>query len=134
MNRKDLEERVRNYTSDLTDSIFRQRDITNYLDEAIDRIKSRIPVLGGMVYLRNDESVPKLLPSQFHYLIAVYASSRAFTQDERHYQATTLMNEFEVKLDELIGMIDEGIIEIVDEDGNVIESPYTTDYVRLEYF
>lgn len=130
----DLIKRVRSMTRDLSNSIFREVDVIDYINESIDRFRQYIPELSGMPYLKNKSEHPKLLPSQYHHLLAVYSASRCFGQDERHYQSTTLMNEFETKLDELKSAIESGQITIVDEDGNAIESTYEPDYVVDNYF
>lgn len=134
MNRGDMIRRVRSYTRDLSGSIFRTIDITDYINEGVDRIRSRIPQLKKMVSLDADNVVPSLLPSEYHYLIPVYASSRCFSQDERHYQASTLMNEFETKLEELFSDINEGVLPILDDAGNVVDTSLPSDYVKQVYF
>lgn len=134
MNRGEIARRIRSYTRDLSGSIFRTIDVNDYINEGIDRVRSRVPECAGMQYVNADEVEPTHLPPSFHYLLSVYAASRCFGQDERHYQASTLMNEFEVKLDELIALIEEGKIVIVDGDGNAVEDTSIEDHVRDVYF
>ena len=128
----ELIRRVRTNTRDLTNSIFREQDIIDFINEGIERFQQIIPEFKGMTKLIDKNETVKLIPEEYHHLLAVYSTSRCFAQDERHYQATTLMNEFEIKLDKLKEDIDNGIIEIVDEDGNPIESKNNeVDYVDL---
>lgn len=134
MNRADLTRRVRSYTRDLTSSIFRSVDITDYINEGIDRFRSYIPKLKGMTWLTSDDSPPILLPDEYHYMLAVYGASRCFAQDERHYQASTLMNEFESKLEELNTLIQDGTVVIKTADGTSVETTIPVDYVTVEYF
>lgn len=134
MKRSEIFTRIRSYTRDLSGSIFRNIDLTNYTNEAIDRLRSRVPELSEMVYLESDDSIPTYLPVPFHFMIAIYASARCFAQDERHYQASTLMNEFEVKLEEMIGLIQDGMIAIKDPNGDTVDPEYATDFVKKVYF
>ena len=54
-------------------------------------------------------------------------------QDERHYQSTVLMNEFETKLDELKQAIENGDIVITDpKTGEEFVSTNEVDYVDLK--
>jgi len=130
----DITQRVRAYTRDFTRSIFREEDVRSYSNEAIERIIQQVSELRGMKLLVMNEDKPILLPSQYHYLIAIYSSSRLFAQDERHYQATTLMNEFEYKISQLKTAIENGEVIILDENGNIVESSLPIDYVDDIYF
>jgi hypothetical protein len=110
---KQIKARIRTHTNDTTGSIFSEDDIISYINEGIDRIKSK-PYFVNMVYLVTDSDVPTYLPSQYHYLIPLYATSRLFSQDERHYQGTSFMNDFEYKLDELVQAVEAGDIILTD--------------------
>ena len=130
MQRTKLIQRVRSLTRDFTNSIFRETDIIDFINEAIDRFKQTIPQLKSLTYLSTPTSEPSLIPEQYQHLLAVYASSRCFGQDERHYQATTLMNEFEVKLEEMKGLIENGQLVIIDPStGEAVTEEYAVDYV-----
>ena len=130
MQRTKLILRVRSLTRDFTNSIFRETDIIDFINEAIDRFKQTIPQLKSLTYLATPTSEPSLIPEQYQHLLAVYASSRCFGQDERHYQATTLMNEFEVKLEEMKGLIENGQLIIIDPTTNeAVADEYVIDYV-----
>ena len=136
MNFLDLQLRVRALTRDLSSAIFRKVDVTTFINESIDRIQMVLDVFDGMEYLVDDTDVPKLLPKKYHHLLAVYCASRLFHQDEQHYQAGTLMNEFEQKLDDLRTKIENGEVKIIDpETGLPIPlSEADTDYVTNVYF
>lgn len=133
MNRDELVVRVRKYVRDTTASIFNKVDIEDYINEAIDRVRN-IPALKGMRHLLNRDDVPNLLPEEYHYLLAVYSASRCFSQDERHYQSTVFMNEFENKLEDLRNKIENGEVTIIDDDGNVVQNYNTIDKVKDVYF
>lgn len=133
MNRLELISRVRANTRDFSNSIFREQDIIDYINEGINRIKQIVPELSGMVLLTTNTQSPIMLPDMYHHLLSVYASARCYAQDERHYQATTLMNEFEVKLDEMHQRVESGQIKIIDP---VTNAPVVTendvDYVDMK--
>ena len=132
MNRTQIVQKVRALTRDFSNSIFREQDIIDFMNEGIDRCKQIIPELRTMTHLLTSQQEIKLLPPQYHHLLAVYSTSRCFGQDERHYQASTHMNEFEVKMDELKTAIANGEIVIVDDSGNAIEIDVDVDYVDLK--
>jgi len=136
MDRLNLILRVRSNTRDFSNSIFREVDIIDYLNEGIDRFKQIVPELNGLDYLTSSTSVPSLIPIQYHHLLATYASARCYAQDERHYQATTLMNEFEVKLQELLDKVQSGEVVIIDPDTDlpVVLTDNEIDYVDLSAY
>lgn len=135
MKRLDLIVRVRSLTRDFSNSIFRESDIVDYINEGINRIRQVIPELSGLSELTDNAQSPDLLPEQYHHLLALYSASRCFGQDERHYQASNFMNEFETKLDEMKVSIEEGRIKIIDPQTNQpINSTYEPDYVVDNYF
>lgn len=129
-------DRVRQYTRDTTSSIFREKDIMDFINEGIDRIRV-IPQLKKMNRLVGKNEKPNYLPSEFCYLIPIYATARCFEQDERHYQAVQKMNEFEAKLEELRSLIESGEIVIKETDGTPIDlgdSFNDVDYVIDAYY
>lgn len=134
MNRAQLVKRVRSLTRDLSNSIFREIDITDYIDEGMERLMQYIPELSEMTLFINNTEEPKYLPKPYHHLVAIYSASRCFAQDNQNYQASTLMNEFEGKMDELKMKIENGSVVIKDPDGNPVESTYPVDYVVDNYF
>ena len=131
MNRLQIVQRVRALTRDFSNSIFRENDIVDFINEGINRFKQIVPELDGLEELYTNTHIPSLIPPQYRHLLAVYSASRCFSQDERHYQATTLMNEFEVKLDELKNKIENGEVQIVDDEGNTVTGDVPVDYVNM---
>lgn len=134
MNLLDLKLRVYSYARDFTSSTFRDGDVVNYINEGIDRMRQVIPQLREMKHLKKIEDELILLPEPYHHLLSVYSAARCFEQDERHFQAGNLMNEFETKMFGLKVDIDAGDIDIIDPDGNVVEMPYQEEYVTNRYF
>jgi hypothetical protein len=134
MTRRDLISRVRSNTRDFTNSVFRETDIVSYINEGIDRMKQLIRELRGEIYLSDNNEKPILIPEMYHHVLAIYSTARCFAQDERNYQATTMMNEFEVKLSELVTAIQAGDIIIVDSNNVEVEANYPTEYVETESY
>lgn len=134
MDRTALKVRVRSITRDLANSTFQEQHIYDFLNEAIDRCKQVIPNLVTEIYLNLDGDSPKRIPSEYHHLLSVYAASRLYSQDDRHYQGATLMNEFEQKLDQLLMAIQGGDVTIKDDSGVAIPLNYKEDYVVDNYF
>lgn len=134
MNRVKLISRVRSLTRDFNGVTFREQDIIDYLNEGVDRLKHLVPQLANEVYLENVLDVPVLLPLSYHYLLALYSASRCYFQNEQINQAQSLMNEFEVKVDELIASIDSGRVTILDSHGHKVEDSVQFGYVRDNYF
>jgi hypothetical protein len=134
MIRSQLVTRVRSLTRDFSGTTFRIEDVQEFLNEGIDRLAQLFPVFENMVYLENDSDEPVLLPKAFHSVLALFATSRLFAQDERAYQATTYMNEFELKMDELRGGIDDGRIVIKDANGVTLSNLNDSFYVEDNYF
>lgn len=134
MNLRELKDRIKSLTRDFDGVIFRDADLNMYINESIGRFQQVIPELKGMRKMRAAEEVPILLPEPYHHLIAIYGASRCFYQDERHYQASNLMNEFEEKLSEMKYMIESGDLDIIDEEGNVVVIEKRMDHVVNTYF
>lgn len=135
MDLKSLVAKVRRHARDFNETIFRKEDIVDFINEAIDRIIQVIPQLQNMSYLLHDDDVVGLLPREYVHLLANYSVARLFSQDERHYEATTFMNEFEVKLAEFQERLSNGEIEIIDPvTGEPIDNNIPVDYVRNDYF
>lgn len=135
MKRLELIQRVRAYTRDLTNSIFREDDIVAFINEGINRFKQVIPELKSVPKLLTQNQEPIPIPEEYQHLLSVYGASRCFSQDERHYQATTLMNEFEIKLEELRQGIENGSIVLIDPStGEEIATDNVIDYVDLEAY
>ena len=121
MKRLELIQRVRSLTRDFANSIFREQDIIDFLNEGINRFKQVVPELSLIPKLLSNNQEPKPIPEPYQHLLAIYSASRCFAQDERHYQASNLMNEFETKLEEFKQGVIGGDILLFDGNGNVIE-------------
>jgi len=134
MTLKDMITRVRQYTRDITGSLFTQDDIIAFINEGVDRTK-RYKYFKGMEYLTSLSDEPILLPSEYHHLLAIYGASRCFTQDEQNYLAQQFMNEYEYKTSEMEQLINDGelVIEGYDESNNkpfdAVEDVYFTKFV-----
>jgi hypothetical protein len=136
MDKRQLIQSVRSYARDFNGTIFREEDISLFLNEGIDRIKQVLPMLNNMPYLFNDEDFPGHIPIEYHHLLSVYAVARLFSQDERHYESATYMNEFEVKLDEFVSKVENGDVLLLDpETGeDLFANNHNVDYVVDNYF
>jgi hypothetical protein len=134
MLRRDLVVRVRANTRDLTNSVFREADIVNYINEGIDRMKQLVRDLRGEIYLLDTNDVPVYIPEMYQHLLAVYATARCFAQDERNYQATTMMNEFEVKLGEFVTAVQTGDVIITTPEGEPLPNTYPVEYVNTDSY
>jgi hypothetical protein len=134
MNRSQLVNRVRSLTRDFSGTTFRTEDVQDFLNEGIDRLMQLSPIFESMQYLEGDTDIPTYLPKQYHSLLSIFASARLFAQDERAYQATTLMNEFELKLEELRSRMTEGTIKIFDPQGVEVDLDNAPFYVEDNYF
>lgn len=118
MNIVSIRERSRSLVRDLAGGYFSDTDLRLYANEAIDRIKQIIPELRGMKNIQTPADQIIILPEEWQHLISVYVAARLCTQDERFYQATTFMNEFELKLSELKSSIEAGETILVDPKTN----------------
>jgi hypothetical protein len=134
MIRSQLVTRVRSLTRDFSGTTFRLEDVLDFLNEGIDRLRQLFPVFENMMFLDNDSDEPTLLPVPYHSVLALFATSRLFAQDDRAYQATTFMNEFELKIDELRVGIDEGRFVIKDLNGIALDNGNGAFYVEDNYF
>lgn len=130
----DLEKRVRAHARDFNSTIFRKTDIVMFLNEGIERFTQELPELSDIPHLVTDTDEVKYIPKPYIHLLANYATSRLFSQDERHYEATTMMNEFEMKLSDFVSKVNDGRIVLVDDDGNELASAEKDDYVSDNYF
>jgi hypothetical protein len=112
---------------------FDDATLKGFLDEAADRVRT-YSVFDNMPYA-DDAAEVSYLPLKYHYLLAVYASSRLFELDNDYYQAVQRMNEFEHKFSELIDLIEAGEITIKDATGtDVANKAKATDTVTDVYF
>jgi len=134
MNLRDLSLKVRVHARDFNHTIFRQSDITMFLNEGIDRFAQVFPELLEIPYFAFETDVVQIIPKKYAHLLANYAVSRLFAQDERQYEATTQMNEFEIKLNELKSQVESGEVVFLDSAGVAISNSTAFDYVTDVYF
>lgn len=122
------------YARDTDSRIFSDANIKMFLNQGVDRIK-QYNVFHDMATLTNLDDIPNLLPSAYHYLLALFASSRLFDTDERFFEGTEKRNEFEYTFRELIDDIESGTLVITDELGVAIENTLNAiDFVKDTYF
>lgn len=134
MERKALVERTQAHLRDFQLTAFREIDVVRYINEGIERVIQIIPQFEEMESLEHDNQHPICLPKAYHHLLSVYASARLFAQDDRFYQSSTLMNEFEAKVTQLYEDLIAGEIIAYDKEGKEIDFYTNADHVRNEYF
>lgn len=125
MNLTDIITRTRYYVRDINSKRFPSDEIELYINEGIERLRS-YQAFADMSYPTATEDV-SYLPTEYHYILALFAASRCFGVDNDFFQEQQKRNEFETAFMELITKIECGDIYIKD-----IE--YTQDYVVDEYF
>ena len=125
MNLTDLITRTRYYVRDINSKRFPSDEIELYINEGIERLRS-YQAFADMSYPTATEDV-SYLPTEYHYILALFAASRCFGVDNDFFQEQQKRNEFETAFMELITKIECGDIYTKD-----IE--YTQDYVVDEYF
>lgn len=134
MNLLELREMTHIYTRDTNNYVFPDNYIDMFLNQAIDRLR-QYKVFREMPYLKYSDDEVSFLPSQYHYILALFAASRCFDVDERFYEGVEKRNEFESLLDDLIADIQAGNITITDNDGNIVDDETNyIEYVTDAYF
>lgn len=130
----DLVRMTRVYCRDNNANMFADTNIIMFINQGIDRLK-QYKIFQNMPYVSNNNNEISYLPEQYHYLLALFASSRCYDTDERFYEGIEKRNEFESAFSDLINEIESGNVVITDESGNVIDAFQNyTDYVRDVYF
>lgn len=138
MNLLDLRNMTRTMARDSNGYMFLAYMVDDYINQGIDRLRQTV-LFRNMEHLEADEDVPDLLPSQYHYLLAIFAASRCLEFDERHYEAIDRRNEFENLLAELLSEVESGNLVIHDnsrDDGKqeALNNGTYIDYIKDEYF
>lgn len=143
MNLQELQNMTRVLSRDSNGYMFTNTDVDSFINQAIDRLKQEL-IFSKMVHLEDNEDVPNLLPEQYHYLLALFASSRCLEIDERQYEAVEKRNEFESLFADLMSEIQVGNVKILDntisistpdDTSNIVENTANyIDYVKDEYF
>ena len=135
MTKLELQVKASKLLRDESNTIYTKLFISDQMNESIDRIKQLIPELRGMLYLSIDTDVIILLPEEYQHLVSIYAVARCYEVDERHYEASKYMNEFETKINNLKDSIASGEIVIKDPTtGNPVVIDIQQDFVRNMYF
>lgn len=111
---------------DSGDYVFTDAMIKDFINQGIDRLK-QTKVFNAMTHLDESTDVPTILPEEYHYILAIYASSRCLEYDERHYEALDRRNEFETLFAQLLNEIE------ADRQGELTNSMYS-DVVTNVYF
>lgn len=132
MNLTDLIHRTRLYCRDNNSYVFTDTEIKLFINEGIDLLR-QYNAFRQMKYLNNNSDEPIILPDYYHYILALYASSRCFDKDERFYEGTEKRNEFETKFNDLVSDVESGNIKLtyIDENEEVIE--VENDYCPIDY-
>lgn len=137
MTLSDILELSKFHTRDTDSALFNNSMYKVYANECIDRLRQWRP-LRGMKHLEYQEDEPIILPDEFHYLLALWISSRCFDFDERFYEATEKRDEFENIFAQLRADVECGTITLYDADGNPIDvssdGDNVIDYVKDVYF
>ena len=122
------------YTRDTDSRVFSDEDIKMFINQGIDRVR-QYNIFETMGYLKLNSDVPELLPSMYHYILALFSASRLFDNDERFYEGTDKRNEFEQTFADMIERIEGGELIVKDIEGNIIENnTYVSDHVNDVYF
>lgn len=128
-----LIEKTRRPLKDNDGVIFLKANVVDYINEAVNRFQHYLYFVDE-IELVQDSDEPTLIPAPWQHLLALYATSRCFTEDENAYEAARYMNEFEEKLASLIEKIELGEITITDTEGNEITADYEDEHVQNVYF
>lgn len=134
MTRLELLNRTGKLLRDESNSIYSKSLVIDNLNEGINRIKQIIPELVTMPMLLNDTDIPQLLPDHYHHLLCVYAMARCYETDERYMESGKFMNEFEVKINNVKEQVQNGEIELKNQDGSTFTSTMIEDAVTNVYF
>ena len=131
----DLIYMTRLYTRDNNSYVFSETMIRYFINQGIDRIR-QYKIFSGMEHLDYLDDTPTHLPSQYHYMLALFAASRCFDHDERHYEGVEKRNEFEALLSDLIADIECGNLKIVDKNNKEVVSGISCadDFIKDAYF
>jgi hypothetical protein len=125
MNLKDLRDRTRLYVRDSREKRFSDKELNSYINEGVDRLRAYYKLV-DMPYVIEEMQV-QYLPEQYHYILALYASSRCFGVDNDFYQEQEKRNEFESMFTELQSKVDNGEVYITDYE-------HDAEHVIDEYF
>lgn len=125
MNLTDIITRTRYYVRDINAKRFASDEIELYINEGIERLRS-YQALADMGYPTATEDV-SYLPTEYHYILALFAASRCFGVDNDFFQEQQKRNEFESAFMELITRIE-------NEEVYIKNMNWTSEYVTDEYY
>lgn len=129
-----LREMTHIYARDTNSYVFPEDYIDMFINQAIDRLR-QYPAFRSMNYLSASSDEVDVLPSQYHYMLALFAASRCFDIDERFYEGVEKRNEFEDLLDSLLAEIQSGNLDLMNSEDELIEDDANyTEYVTDIYF
>lgn len=129
-----LREMTHIYARDTNGYMFTEDIVDMFINQGIDRLR-QYPIFKKMKYLEDLNDEPTLLPSEYHYMLALFSASRCFDMDERFYEGTEKRNEFESLLDNLISEIESGNLTITDsEENTVVNGANYIDYIKNVYY
>lgn len=134
MTLSDLIKMTRVYCRDNNNYMFTEDNIKMFINQGIDRIKQYRLFL-TMPHLQYLEDEVTLLPDQYQYLLALFASSRCYDTDERFYEGIQKRNEFESLFAEMLAEIESGNLAISDSEGEQLDDvPNYIEYIKDRYF
>jgi hypothetical protein len=134
MTYNELVSRTQAYARSKSSGTFSSTIIGEFLTEAIDQLRA-YSTFKNMPYIVLGGAGLSYLPTEYHYILSLYAASRCFDMDERFFEGTQKRNEFESKLQELIARVNMGDILLYDENGILVtDKTNVIDYIVDEYF
>ena len=92
---------ARVYTRDIESNIFDSATITLFINQALNRCK-QFNVFKTTNNLSALTDTVTLIPIEYQYILALFASSRLFDVDQRFHEGSDKRNEFEFYFNQLI--------------------------------
>lgn len=132
MNLTELRTRTRRYVRDIAAKRFTNTEIDEYINEGVDRIRS-YSTFKDMPYINAVDAISHI-PTEYHYMLALFAAQRCFSADNDFYQEQSKRNEFENMFADLITRIEIGEITILDETFTEVANNWVNDAVTDVYF
>jgi hypothetical protein len=127
---------TRRHLKDTSENVWTDVDIVEFVNEAINIVKSTIPeyFTDLITVIDKTDTTPININSMYVKMLSLFASSRCFDQDEQYYRATNKMNEFEARRGDMEIQIRDSKeyadkIALDDPDGSLYK-----DYVVDEYY
>lgn len=125
---------TRLYARDTESNIFDSATITLFINQAINRCK-QFNVFKTTNNLSALTDTVTLIPPEYQYILALFASARLFDIDQRFHEGSDKRNEFEYYFGQLVEEIQCGTITILDAfDEPIVDNTDSIDYVVDEYY